>query len=88
MEGQVQRGIMKKSQFWVVNKKLTWTKMQTGALNASLVFRAIMPSLQQECQTEVEHQNIRYYGLEVIMDDIMLFKILLSIILQYFEVVL
>ena len=36
----------------------------------------------------MEDQNIRYFGLEVIMDDIVLFKILLVIILQYFEVVL
>ena len=58
------------------------------SLNASLVFRAIMPALQQEFQSEVEHQNIRYCGLEMIMDDILLFKLLLAIILQYFEVVL
>ena len=56
------------------------------ALNASLVFRATMSALQQECQAEVEHHNIWYCGYEVIMDDIVLFKILLPIILHYFEV--
>ena len=59
-----------------------------GALNASLVFGARMSALQQELQEEVEHQNIWYCGLEVLMNDIVLFKILLAIILQYFEVVL
>ena len=59
-----------------------------GYLNASLVFRAMMSTLQQEFQAEVEHQNIRDCVLEVIIDDIMLFKILLAIILQYFDVVL
>ena len=62
--------------------------MQMGALNASLVFGAIMSALQQECQAEVEHQNIRDCVSEVIMYGIVLFKILLAIILQYFEVVL
>ena len=71
-----------------VNKKLTWKNMKMGYLNASLVFRAIMSDLQQECQEEVEHHNIRDCGSEVIMDDIVLFKILLAIILQYFEVAL
>ena len=71
-----------------MNKKLTWMKMQMGDLNASLVFRSMMSALQQECQVEVKHHNIRDCGLEVIMDDIVLFKILLAIILQYFEVVL
>ena len=55
-----------------------------GALNASLVFGARMSALKQELQEEVEHQNIWYCGLEVLMDDIVLFKILLAIILQYF----
>ena len=59
-----------------------------GALNESLVFRVIMPALHHECQAEAEHQNIWDCGSEVIMDDIVLFKILLAIILQYFEVVL
>ena len=59
-----------------------------GSLNASLVFRAIMSTLQHECQAEVEHQNIRDCGSEMIMDDIVLFKLLLAIILQYFEVAL
>ena len=36
----------------------------------------------------MEHQNIRDCGSEGIMDDIVLFKTLLAIILQYFEVVL
>ena len=63
-------------------------KMRMGALNASLVFRAIMSAVQQECQAEAEHQNIWDCGSEVIMDVIVLFKILLAIILQYFEVVL
>ena len=62
--------------------------MQMGSLNASLVFRKIMSVLQQECQAVVETQNIRDCGSEVIMDDIVLLKILLAIILQYFEVVL
>ena len=79
---------MEQAQFWEVNKKLTWTKMQVGALNSSLVLGVMVSSLQQEYQVEVEHQNIREYGSEVIMDDIVLFKILLSVILQYFEVVL
>ena len=48
----------------------------------------MMSTLQQEFQAEVEHQNIRDCVLEVIIDDIMLFKILLAIILQYFDVVL
>ena len=47
-----------------------------------------MSGLKQECQVEVEHHNTRYCESEVIMDDILLFKILLAIILQYFEVVL
>ena len=68
--------------------QLTWKDMRMGDLNASLIFGEIMSDLQQECQAEVEHQNILDCGLEVIMDDIMLFKILLAIILQYFEVVL
>ena len=59
-----------------------------GALNASLVLGEIMSDPRQECQVEVEHHNIRDCGLEVIMDDIVLFKILLAIILQYFEVAL
>ena len=62
--------------------------MQMGSLNASLVFRKIMSVLQQEFQAVVETQNIRDCGSEVIMDDIVLLKILLAIILQYFEVVL
>ena len=79
---------MEQAQFWGVNKKLTWMNIQMGALNASLVFGEIMSDLQQECKAEVEHQKIRDCGLELIMDDIVLFKILLAIILQYFEVVL
>ena len=47
-----------------------------------------MSALQQERHAEVEHQNIQYFGSEVITDEIMLFKIFLDIILQYFEVVL
>ena len=78
---------MEQAQFLGVNKKLTQTKMRMGALNASLVFGATMPALQQDCQAEVERQNIRDCALEVIMVDIMLFKLLLVIILQYFEVV-
>ena len=48
----------------------------------------MMSDLQQECQAEAEHQNIQDCGSEVIMDGIVLLKILLAIILQYFEVVL
>ena len=48
----------------------------------------MISALQQECRAEVEHQNIPDCGSEVNMDYIMLFKILLAIILQYFEVVL
>ena len=59
-----------------------------GALNASLVFGAMVSSLQQECQPEMEQQNIWYCGSEVIIDDIVLFKILLAIILNYFDMVL
>ena len=62
--------------------------MRMGSLNASLVFRATISSLQHECQAEVEHQNIRDCGSEMIMDDMVLFKLLLAIILQYFEVAL
>ena len=62
--------------------------MQMGALNASLVFGTMMSALQKECQAEVGHQNIWDCGSEIIMDDIVLFQILLAIILQYFEVVL
>ena len=36
----------------------------------------------------MEHQKTRDCVLEVIMDEIILFKLLLAIILQYFEVVL
>ena len=79
---------MEQYQFWGVNKKLTWTKMQMGALNASLVFGETMSALQQEFQAEVDYQNIRDCVSEVIMDEIVLFKTLLAIILQYFEVVL
>ena len=68
--------------------KLTWSRMWVRALNSSLVFGFIMPALQQECKVELEHQNIGVYVSEVIMDDIVLFKILLAIILQYFDVVL
>ena len=57
-------------------------------LNVTLVFGEIMSALQQEFQAEVDYQNIRDCGSEVIKDDIMLFKTLLTIILQYFEVVL
>ena len=46
---------MEQSQFWEVNKKLTWMKMQMGDLNISLVFGEMMSDLQQECQEEVEH---------------------------------
>ena len=35
----------KKAQFWGVNNKLTWTKMPMRVLNASLVFKAIIPDL-------------------------------------------
>ena len=42
----VQWGIMEQAQFWGVNKKLTWTKMQMGALNTSLVFGEIMSALK------------------------------------------
>ena len=59
-----------------------------GDLNSSLVFGAMLSSLKQECQEQVEHQNIQDYGSEVIMDEIMFFKILLAIILQYFELFL
>ena len=55
-----------------------------GALNSSLVFGEIISALQQECQAEVEHQNIQDCVSGVIMDDIVLLKILLAIILQYF----
>ena len=79
---------MEQAQFWGVNKKLAWTKMQIGDLNASLVFEAMISALQQECKAELEHQNIRDCGSEVIMDDIPLFKILLAIILHYFDVLL
>ena len=79
---------MEQAQFWGVNKKLTWKKIRMGDLIASLVCGAMMSDLQQECQAEVEHQNIWDCGSEVIMDDIVLFKILLDIILQYFDVVL
>ena len=48
----------------------------------------MLSSLKQECQEQVEHQNIQDYGSEVIMDEIMFFKILLAIILQYFELFL
>ena len=48
----------------------------------------MMSALQQKCQAEVEHQNIQDCGSEVIIDDIVFFKLLLAIILQYFEVVL
>ena len=58
--------------------------MQPEALNISLVFGGMVSALQQECQVEVEHQNIRDCVSEVIMDDIMFFKILPAIILQYF----
>ena len=47
-----------------------------------------MSDQQQECQAEVNHQNIRYCVSEVIMDAIVLIKILLGIIMQYFEVAL
>ena len=62
--------------------------MQMGALNESLVLGEIISSLKQECRVEVEQQNIWDRGFEVIMDGILLFKILLAIILHYFEVVL
>ena len=79
---------MEQAQFWGVNKKLTWTKMWTGTLNSSLLFGEMMSALQQECQAEVEQQNIWDCGLEMIMYDIMLFKLLQAIILQHFEMVL
>ena len=68
-----------------MTKKLTWMNMPMGALKKSLVFGAIMSALQQECHSEVEKHNIRDCGLEAIMDGIMLLKILLFIILQYYE---
>ena len=58
------------------------------SLNASLVFKEIMSALQQECHAEVEHYNIQECGSEMIVDDMVLFKLLLAIILQYFEVAL
>ena len=79
---------MEQTQFWGLNKKLTWMKMQMQDLNSSLVFGAIMSALKQEFQAEVEHQNMRDCGLEVIIDDIALLNILLAIILYYFEVFL
>ena len=75
---------MEQAQFWETNNKLTWTKIKMVALNASLVLGEIISSLKQECQAEVEHQNIWDCGLELILDDIVLFKILLYIILRYF----
>ena len=83
MEGQVQLFIMEQAPFWGLNKNLTWTKMCMVALNASLIFGAIISSLQHECQEEVEHQNIWEFLLELIMDDIVLFKILLATILKF-----
>ena len=65
---------MELTQFWVVNKKLALTEMQMGYFNASMVFGAMVSALKQECQSEVEHQNIRDFVSEVIMDDIVLFK--------------
>ena len=50
---------MEQAQFWGVNKKLTWTNMQMGDLNASLVFREMVSALKQDFQAEVEHLNIR-----------------------------
>ena len=44
-----------------------------------------MSALQQDFQAEVEHQNIWDCGLEVIMDYILLLKIILAVILQYFR---
>ena len=44
---------MEQAHFGGVNKKLTWMKIQMGALNASLVCGKIMLALQQECQAEV-----------------------------------
>ena len=79
---------MEQAQFWVVNKKLNWTKMWMGALNSLLVFGEIISDLKQECQAEVENHNIQDCGSEVIMDYILLFKIFLAIILKYFDVVL
>ena len=59
-----------------------------GALNSSLVFGGMIPDPEKERQAEVEHQKTRECGLEVTMNEIVLFKILLAIIIQYFEVVL
>ena len=53
LKGQVHWGIMEQSRFWGVNKKLTWTKMRMGVLNALLVFGAMMSALKQECQAKV-----------------------------------
>ena len=88
MEGQVQWCIMELSQFCEVNKKLIWTKMWMVALNTSLVFSENIPALQQDFQAEVYHQNIQDFLSEVIMDNILLLKNLLAIILNYFLVVL
>ena len=41
---------MEKSQFLGANKKPTWTNMQMGALDASLVFGTMMSALKQDCQ--------------------------------------
>ena len=79
---------MEQAQFWGVNKKSTCMKMRMEAFNVSMFFGAMISALQQECQEEVEYQNICYCGSEVIMDDILLLKILQAVILQYFEVVL
>ena len=59
-----------------------------GALNASLALGKIISDLQQECQAELEHQNIWECVSETIMHEILLSKILPAIILHYFEVVL
>ena len=59
-----------------------------GDLNISLVLRAVVSDIKQGCQAETEHHNIRDCVSVVIIDDIVLFKILLAMFLQYFEVVL
>ena len=74
--------------FFGVREKLTWVKMPMGTLNAAPVFCAMMEPLKRKWDALALERQLTDFGSEVIMDDIQLFALLLSVLLQYFECVL
>ena len=62
--------------------------MPMGALNAAPVFAAMMMCLQREWQANADAIPLPDTGSEVIIDDVMLFAMVLDVIMKYFEEVL